>query len=575
MLVCDICGRDISQTEMNTVNARVIVDATDKGFVPTTLPMEGFTSAFGVTKADSWRHTVQKYSTANWGLCATCLAEVRRCRTKRNCIETSRKQKPEKLVSCPMCKAAVKPENIDRHKSKCRGQEQTRQGQNSDSVLREAAGERIKQMSEGEVRSFIDDYVQKRDLKMISLFFHTFNTMPHRERGRRADIAIDAMKRFGREGVEFVLRDFLRAPDEVAIFLLSKLVYFESYDVADLIISRLGNYSEFKRGCLVRMLKMKTGKRFFLGSTDPNKWKRWWRRNKEKFFKNRKYDQVTELKASVPLRPQWSTTKGKKKKQTDHSCVAEYCKICGQDHCKCSPCNCGGDYVSKQQENESFREVERMRKLATIQMIKNLAPIEDADRIEKAAILEWSVVVPKGQFNVGDLCVYFETDSLLPDEPRYEFLKENSWDIRYQKIRLKTIKLRGQVSQGLALPLKDFPEIKDIEEGNDVTKLLGIEKHIGATRVHTERRKEEGEGAQLTAGDDEMIPKKGCPYFKNERCEIDQGVANPSAIMFTALCSTDPGYVDRICRSEAWKQECTVYASAPMMVKGFSFRNDL
>ncbi len=66
-----------------------------------------------------------------------------------------------------------------------------------------------------------------------------------------------------------------------------------------------------------------------------------------------------------------------------------------------------------------------------------------------------------------------------------------------------------------------------------------------------------------------MTPKKGCPYFRNERCEIERGVANPSALMFIHLRSTDPGYVERICKSDIWKQECIVYASAPMMVEGF------
>lgn len=120
-----------------------------------------------------------------------------------------------------------------------------------------------------------------------------------------------------------------------------------------------------------------------------------------------------------------------------------------------------------------------MRKLASIQKIKNIEPIENADAIEKATILGWNVVVKKGEFQPGDFAVYFEIDSLLPDEPEYEFLKKSSWNSRYNKIRLKSIKLRGVVSQGLALPLNKFPDINwsTYNEGDDLTELFGVEKY--------------------------------------------------------------------------------------------------
>ena len=120
-----------------------------------------------------------------------------------------------------------------------------------------------------------------------------------------------------------------------------------------------------------------------------------------------------------------------------------------------------------------------MRKLASIQKIKEINPIENADNIEVATILGWQVVVKKGEFKPGDYSVYFEIDSILPDEPRYEFLKKSSWNSRYQKIRLKTIKLRGQISQGLVLPLSSFPEINfsELSEGDDLTETLGVEKY--------------------------------------------------------------------------------------------------
>ena len=120
------------------------------------------------------------------------------------------------------------------------------------------------------------------------------------------------------------------------------------------------------------------------------------------------------------------------------------------------------------------------RKLASIQRIWKIEPIEGADRIELAYILGWQCVVNKGQFYVGDLAVYFEIDSFLPIRPEFEFLRNSSYkntDIMGEGFRLKTQKFRGQVSQGLLLPIVQFPEIpNDIKLEADVTELLGVRK---------------------------------------------------------------------------------------------------
>lgn len=120
-----------------------------------------------------------------------------------------------------------------------------------------------------------------------------------------------------------------------------------------------------------------------------------------------------------------------------------------------------------------------MRTLASIQKIINLAPIAGADRIEKATVLGWDVVIKKGNFNVGDLGAYFEIDSWIPSSIDPSLTSEGKQPREYEGIpgeRLRTVKLRGQVSQGLLIPLKDLPQIKNAKEGDDVTDLLGIKK---------------------------------------------------------------------------------------------------
>ena len=121
-----------------------------------------------------------------------------------------------------------------------------------------------------------------------------------------------------------------------------------------------------------------------------------------------------------------------------------------------------------------------MRKLASIQRISKIEPIEGADRIELASVLGWQCVVNKGQFQPMDLAVYFEIDSFLPIRPEFEFMRASSYrktDIMGEGFRLKTMRFRGQVSQGLLLPIDQFPEIpSDMGIGTDVTDILGVRK---------------------------------------------------------------------------------------------------
>lgn len=111
-----------------------------------------------------------------------------------------------------------------------------------------------------------------------------------------------------------------------------------------------------------------------------------------------------------------------------------------------------------------------MRKLASIQRIKNIEPIEGADAIEKATVLGWQLVIRKGEFAIGDLCVYCEIDSIMPDKPEFEF-------VRARSNRIKTVRLRGQISQGICFPLNILPQGLKIEEDMDVTEIIGVVKY--------------------------------------------------------------------------------------------------
>ena len=130
-----------------------------------------------------------------------------------------------------------------------------------------------------------------------------------------------------------------------------------------------------------------------------------------------------------------------------------------------------------------------MRKLASVQRVWKIEPIEGADRIELAHVLGWQCVVNKGQILPMDTAVYFEIDSFLPIRPEYEFMRASSYknsDIMGEGFRLRTMRFRGQISQGLLLPLSVFPEIPaDAEVGTDVTELLGVRKREIEERATT------------------------------------------------------------------------------------------
>jgi RNA ligase (TIGR02306 family) len=121
-----------------------------------------------------------------------------------------------------------------------------------------------------------------------------------------------------------------------------------------------------------------------------------------------------------------------------------------------------------------------MRQLASIQKIYNITDIETADKLQVASVLGWKVVIEKNKYKENDLVVFCEIDSILPDIPVFEFMRQRHF-------RVKTIRLRGQLSQGLVMPMsilegKKFPDdvrenpVYNFKEGDSVTSLLGVTK---------------------------------------------------------------------------------------------------
>ena len=130
-----------------------------------------------------------------------------------------------------------------------------------------------------------------------------------------------------------------------------------------------------------------------------------------------------------------------------------------------------------------------MRKLASIQTITNIEPIENADAIELAHVLGWQCVVKKNEVAIGDKVVYFEIDSFLPIRPEFEFLRGSSYrnsELLGEGFKLKTMKFRGQISQGLVLPISIFKEIDPNIEINTEPQLLIAQNY---NKINKDREK--------------------------------------------------------------------------------------
>ena len=109
--------------------------------------------------------------------------------------------------------------------------------------------------------------------------------------------------------------------------------------------------------------------------------------------------------------------------------------------------------------------------LASFQLITEIKAHLNADTLELAQVLGWQVVVRKGDFSVGQNVVFLQPDSILPDAPWSAFLKKGTG-----RLRLKNIRLRGQLSQGLVLSLATL-KLTGNEDPDTLTETLGITKY--------------------------------------------------------------------------------------------------
>lgn len=157
-----------------------------------------------------------------------------------------------------------------------------------------------------------------------------------------------------------------------------------------------------------------------------------------------------------------------------------------------------------------------MRKLASIRKVSKILPIDGADRIELVQVDGWQVICEKGKHQVGEKVVYCEVDSFLPEKPEYEFLRKSSYKTldNVGGFRLRTMKMRGQISQGLLLSLDE--KYQDKEIGFDMTDILGIKLYEKPLPVQLQgKAKSTFPTHILPKTDEERIQNLGNKFYPN------------------------------------------------------------
>jgi len=119
-----------------------------------------------------------------------------------------------------------------------------------------------------------------------------------------------------------------------------------------------------------------------------------------------------------------------------------------------------------------------MENLATIERITEIKTHPNADALEIAVIKGWNCIIKKGEFSKGDIVIYVQIDTLIPFKDWSKFLFKSESDIAKQEVRLRTIKLRGELSQGLVLPIHILNPNITYSLSNDVSQELGIKKYV-------------------------------------------------------------------------------------------------
>ncbi len=196
--------------------------------------------------------------------------------------------------------------------------------------------------------------------------------------------------------------------------------------------------------------------------------------------------------------------------------------------------------------------------IVEIVKIKDITNHPNADRLDLATIKGWQCVIAKDSFKKGDKVVYLPIDSILPFEIENKIFPPES-KIKLTKSRIRTIKIRGAISQGMIVPLKSLGLTEDIKIGTDVKEKLGILKYDPPPQ----------KGTYIDGGVSKVSKKQKNPHFK-KYTNIDHVKNYPETMKNLNVIITEKihgsnyrgGYV-KIGRLNIWKRFLKLFSLVP------------
>ena len=179
-----------------------------------------------------------------------------------------------------------------------------------------------------------------------------------------------------------------------------------------------------------------------------------------------------------------------------------------------------------------------MRKLSRLETIIEINPIEGADLIEVATVQGWQVVVKKNEFKVGDHAAYFEIDSWIP-EVLAPFLTKKATAGVYKGVagnRLRTVKLKGQISQGLLLSLdtlkKQGYNLDNIQLGEDISELLNVKLYEPPVKPQLDGTVKGNFPSFITKTDEERVQNIKYEDYLDKRFYITEKLEGSSMTVY-------------------------------------------
>ena len=125
-------------------------------------------------------------------------------------------------------------------------------------------------------------------------------------------------------------------------------------------------------------------------------------------------------------------------------------------------------------ESDFFKK----RKLASVQKITSLSPLDQKNLFQKATILGWNVIVDANKYAVGEKVIYFEADALLPAKKKW------TKGFKPKNLRIKSTKQYKEVFHGAVMKLDTLNNVEnfklkleDLNEGFDLTEIMEITKY--------------------------------------------------------------------------------------------------